>query len=148
MAGTQIRELFSNNSCYSCLCDAPCIRFLLTSAVMQMTFEERHFRELYPPADIVYLTAESDTVLMELDAQKVYIIGGLVDHNAHKGYCHAHATAAGLATARLPIVEFMTAKEMTRRVITVNQGIFKSHMHWFFCVSCSVVSSHFLIVAK
>ena len=89
----------------------------------QMTFEERHYRELYPPADIVYLTAESDTVLMELDAQKVYIIGGLVDHNAHKGYCHAQATAAGLATARLPIVEFMTAKEMTRRVITVNQGI-------------------------
>lgn len=41
--------------------------------------------ELWRPQDVVYLTADSDNVLQSLDDNKTYVIGGLVDHNAHKG---------------------------------------------------------------
>ena len=45
---------------------------------------EKPFYELFPKPDIVYLSPESPNVLREIDHSKVYIIGGLVDHNRLK----------------------------------------------------------------
>lgn len=47
---------------------------------------EEALEELWRPQDIVYLTADSDNVLQTLDNNKIYVIGGLVDHNSHKGF--------------------------------------------------------------
>jgi len=71
--------------------------------------------------DIVYLTADSSDTLTELDASKVYIIGGIVDRNRHKGICLERAKAAGVATAALPIGPHL---HMTgSKVLTVNQVV-------------------------
>ena len=86
--------------------------------------ESRSVADVFAAADVVYLTAESDVILTTLDASKVYVIGGLVDHNRYKGHCHQLATTQGWATARLPIDEHMQVSSLTgptRRVITVNQ---------------------------
>lgn len=54
-------------------------------------------------ARVVYLTADATEELRELDAAKVYVVGGLVDRNRHKGTTAAKAERLGVATARLPI---------------------------------------------
>ena len=56
---------------------------------------------------LVYLTADSPYEIEELETDKIYIVGGLVDRNRHKGVCFDKAQSQGIATARLPIGEYM-----------------------------------------
>ncbi|KAL6739925.1 hypothetical protein Aduo_013322 [Ancylostoma duodenale] len=83
--------------------------------------------DLFKPDEIVYLTADSDNVLSEIDDTKVYVIGGLVDHNSHKGLCLELAVRKGYGHARLPIDEFVEMK--TRKVLTINH-VFEILVHY------------------
>lgn len=78
------------------------------------------YHELFNHKDIVYLTSDSDNVLNEVDQNAVYIIGGLVDHNHHKGLSLQRAEEKGFKTARLPISEHIDMK--TRSVLTIVHG--------------------------
>ncbi|KAK7498588.1 hypothetical protein BaRGS_00010248 [Batillaria attramentaria] len=80
--------------------------------------EERDYTAVFPKDDIVYLSSDSPNTLDTLDESKVYIIGGLVDHNHHKGLCHRLAEEKGLAHAQLPISQFLQLK--SRKVLTIN----------------------------
>ncbi|XVF28036.1 hypothetical protein REPUB_Repub14bG0160900 [Reevesia pubescens] len=71
--------------------------------------------------NLVYLTADSETVLHELDPTKVYIVGGLVDRNRWKGITMKKAEEQGIHTAKLPIGTYM--KMSSSQVLTVNQVI-------------------------
>ncbi|XP_013598761.1 PREDICTED: tRNA (guanine(9)-N1)-methyltransferase-like [Brassica oleracea var. oleracea] len=70
---------------------------------------------------LVYLTADSETVLDELDPKSIYIIGGLVDRNRFKGITMNKAQEQGIKTAKLPIGEYM--KMSSSQVLTVNQVV-------------------------
>lgn len=72
-----------------------------------------------PKENICYLTSDSPNELEEFDDKKVYIIGGLVDHNHHKSLCYNLAIKNNISHCRLPIGKFMNMK--TRTVLTVNQ---------------------------
>ena len=85
-------------------------------------FESENYLDVFSKEDIVYLTSESDNVITTLDVTKVYVIGGLVDHNVHKGLCYKLALEKGLHHAKLPIDDFIEMK--TRKVLTVDQ-VFK-----------------------
>ena len=112
-------------------CSKP-FKFALTSlegrALDRLTFMnglnweiETHappYQDVFPKEEIVYLSSESENVLKTLDDSKVYVIGGLVDHNNCKGLCHKLAVEKGIAHARLPIDDFV--KLDSRRVLTVN----------------------------
>lgn len=80
--------------------------------------KEESYGDVFSQEDLVYLTSESPNVLSEVDESKAYIIGGLVDHNHHKGLCYNLAVERGIAHARLPISECVKLK--SRTVITVN----------------------------
>lgn len=70
---------------------------------------------------IVYLTSDSPHTLERLQPYTSYIIGGIVDKNRHKGICYKRACERGVATARLPIGEYMTMQ--SRSVLTINHVV-------------------------
>uniref|UniRef100_A0A915PQ00 tRNA (guanine(9)-N(1))-methyltransferase n=1 Tax=Setaria digitata TaxID=48799 RepID=A0A915PQ00_9BILA len=82
-------------------------------------FEEKPLDAVFERSDIVYLTADSENSLETLDSSKVYVIGGLLDHNSLKGHCLKIAIEKGYTHARLPIAEYIMLQ--TRKVLTVNQ---------------------------
>lgn len=70
---------------------------------------------------LVYLTADSENILDELDLTKTYIVGGLVDRNRWKGITMKKAKEQGIQTAKLPIGDYL--KMSSSQVLTVNQVI-------------------------
>ncbi|GAB2221191.1 hypothetical protein Drorol1_Dr00012361 [Drosera rotundifolia] len=68
---------------------------------------------------LVYLTADAEKVLDDLDPKKMYIIGGLVDRNRWKGITMKKAMEQGIEAARLPIGNYL--KMSSSQVLTVNQ---------------------------
>ncbi|XP_074648529.1 tRNA methyltransferase 10 homolog A-like [Tubulanus polymorphus] len=81
-------------------------------------FKSEPYTDCFHSDEIVYLTSESENIITELDVNKVYIIGGLVDHNKEKGLCYKLAVEKGLSHAQLPISEFIEMK--TRKVLTID----------------------------
>ncbi|CAN6246274.1 unnamed protein product [Urochloa humidicola] len=69
--------------------------------------------------NLVYLTADAETVLDDLDMSKIYIIGGLVDRNRWKGITQKKAAEQGIQSAKLPIANYL--KMSSSQVLTVNQ---------------------------
>ncbi|XP_053556768.1 tRNA methyltransferase 10 homolog A [Bombina bombina] len=80
--------------------------------------KSEHYKDLMKTEDLVYLTSDSPEVLNELDETKAYIIGGLVDHNHHKGITYKQALDLGISHAQLPLGSFV--KMNTRKVLAVN----------------------------
>ncbi|XP_075057375.1 tRNA methyltransferase 10 homolog A [Mixophyes fleayi] len=80
--------------------------------------KSEHYKDLMKTEDLVYLTSDSPEVLHELDETKAYIIGGLVDHNHHKGITYKQALDLGIGHAQLPLGSFV--KMNSRKVLAVN----------------------------
>ncbi|CAG8440790.1 2159_t:CDS:2 [Ambispora leptoticha] len=91
--------------------------------------DNKSYLELFPnKQELVYLTAdEEEVVLQELDESKIYIIGGIVDKNRHKRLCYHKAKLEGIATAKLPISQYI--KLNSRHVLTINH-VFEILVDW------------------
>jgi tRNA (guanine9-N1)-methyltransferase len=75
--------------------------------------------EVFPDKDkLVYLTSDSESILSELENDKVYVIGGIVDRNRLKRATIDRAESLGVATARLPISDYLNM--VTTKVLTTN----------------------------
>ncbi|XP_029354575.1 tRNA methyltransferase 10 homolog C [Echeneis naucrates] len=83
---------------------------------------DRHHVDLFPHEQLVYLTADSPNVLRTFDHSKVYIIGALVDRSIQTGLSLANAKRLKLATARLPLDQFLNW-EMGAKNLTLDQMI-------------------------
>ncbi|KAA0723020.1 tRNA methyltransferase 10 -like protein A [Triplophysa tibetana] len=97
-----------------------CGRFLLNTTfdLTDVHIKSDPFHEIMSKEDLVYLTSDSPNVLQELDEAKAYVIGGLVDHNHHKGVTFDLAKKLGIAHAQLPLGSFV--KMNSRKVLAVN----------------------------
>ncbi|XP_042257391.1 RNA (guanine-9-)-methyltransferase domain-containing protein 2 [Thunnus maccoyii] len=83
-----------------------------------ITISTEHYSEVVTKEELVYLTSDSPNVLEELDPKKAYVIGGLVDHNHHKGITFERAKELGIDHAQLPLSSFV--KMNSRKVLAVN----------------------------
>ncbi|XP_078533606.1 tRNA methyltransferase 10 homolog A isoform X2 [Lissotriton helveticus] len=86
--------------------------------VQDIYFQSEHYMKLAKTEDLIYLTSDSPDVLDELDETKAYVIGGLVDHNHHKGITYRQALEHGIRHAQLPLGSFV--KMNSRKVLAVN----------------------------
>ncbi|XP_014901349.1 tRNA methyltransferase 10 homolog C [Poecilia latipinna] len=87
-----------------------------------ITSTEQHYIDVFPREQLVYLTADSPNILRSFDHSKVYIIGALVDKSIHSGLSLANAKRLKLATARLPLDEFLHW-ELGAKNLTLDQMI-------------------------
>ncbi|WFD36883.1 tRNA (guanine(9)-N(1))-methyltransferase [Malassezia cuniculi] len=74
-------------------------------------------------SQVIYLTADTDETISEMEPGMTYVIGGIVDRNRYKNLCAKKAAALGLQMRRLPIdPAFLGGQGMSsRKVLTVNQ---------------------------
>uniref|UniRef100_A0A8B9Z0V8 tRNA methyltransferase 10 homolog B n=1 Tax=Buteo japonicus TaxID=224669 RepID=A0A8B9Z0V8_9AVES len=90
-----------------------------------MDTTEESYLDLFPLDAIVYLTPDSENVLEDIDPNKVYVLGGLVDESIHKKLTLQRAQEQSLQTARLPIREYMVKTTNTKNyhseTLAVNQ---------------------------
>ncbi|KFQ21339.1 tRNA methyltransferase 10 B, partial [Merops nubicus] len=91
----------------------------------QMDTTEESYLDLFPLDAIVYLTPDSENVLEDIDPNKVYVLGGLVDESIHKKLTLQRAREQCLHTVRLPIREYMVksvnAKNYYSETLAINQ---------------------------
>lgn len=80
---------------------------------------DKSYMDTFRKESLVYLTADSPNAITTLDKDKVYIIGGIVDRNRLKGATYNKAIEQGIATAKLPLDEYLQMGSATR-VLTVN----------------------------
>jgi tRNA (guanine9-N1)-methyltransferase len=50
----------------------------------QVNFHSESYADIFESKDLLYLTSDSDNIISSLQGDKVYVIGGLVDHNLYK----------------------------------------------------------------
>ncbi|XP_030636473.1 tRNA methyltransferase 10 homolog C [Chanos chanos] len=87
-----------------------------------ITATPQSYVDVFPHESLVYLTADSPNVLRTFDHNKVYIIGALVDRSIQSGVSLANAKRLKLATARLPLDEFLYW-ELGAKNLTLDQMI-------------------------
>ena len=78
---------------------------------------DHHFQDQLQ--NVVYLTSDSTNTITTLENDKIYVIGGIVDRNRYKQLTYNRARSLGIATAKLPIEEYLSAMPSTR-VLTTN----------------------------
>ncbi|NXX28208.1 TM10B methyltransferase, partial [Nicator chloris] len=95
------------------------------SCVFEMDTTPESYLDLFPLEAIVYLTPDSENVLEDINPDKVYVLGGLVDESIHKQLTLRRAQEQCLQTARLPIREYMVKAPNSRNyhseTLAINQ---------------------------
>ncbi|XP_068584340.1 tRNA methyltransferase 10 homolog B [Cebidichthys violaceus] len=90
-----------------------------------MDITEESCLDLFPPETVVYLTPDAEEALETVDADMVYVLGGLVDESIQKKLSFSRARELSVRTARLPIDEYMAkkhnAKNFHSKILAVNQ---------------------------
>ncbi|XP_040819174.1 tRNA methyltransferase 10 homolog B isoform X2 [Ochotona curzoniae] len=80
---------------------------------------------VFPLETLVYLTPDSEHALEDVDLNKVYVLGGLVDESVQKKVTLQKAREHSVRTARLPIQEYMVRcqneKNYHSEVLAINQ---------------------------
>ncbi|KAI5104467.1 tRNA methyltransferase 10 homolog B isoform X2 [Silurus meridionalis] len=90
-----------------------------------MDITEESWIDLFPSHEVIYLTPDASEALEEVNGNKVYILGGLVDESIQKKRTYTRAKELGVQMARLPIDEYMmkrpNIKNFHSKILAINQ---------------------------
>ncbi|XP_007456072.1 PREDICTED: tRNA methyltransferase 10 homolog B isoform X1 [Lipotes vexillifer] len=134
----QIRRLYGSNKkadrpFWICLTgfttDSPlyeeCLRMNDGFSSYLLDITEEDCFSLFPLETLVYLTPDSEHALEDVDLNKVYILGGLVDESIQKKVTFQKAQEHSVKTARLPIQEYMVRRQNGKNyhseILAINQ---------------------------
>ncbi|GAA6215987.1 tRNA methyltransferase 10 homolog B [Lates japonicus] len=102
-----------------------CIRMNDGFLNYMMDITEESCLDLFSTETIIYLSPDAEEALETVDADKVYVLGGLVDESIQKKLSFSRARELSIRTARLPIDEYMVKKNNTKnfhsKILAVNQ---------------------------
>nr|XP_044997719.1 tRNA methyltransferase 10 homolog B isoform X2 [Jaculus jaculus]XP_044997720.1 tRNA methyltransferase 10 homolog B isoform X2 [Jaculus jaculus]XP_044997721.1 tRNA methyltransferase 10 homolog B isoform X2 [Jaculus jaculus] len=134
----QIRRLYGSNKkavrpFWICLTgfatDSPlyeeCLRMNDGFSTYLLDMTEEDCFDLFPLETLVYLTPDSEHALEDIDLNKIYILGGLVDESIQKKVTFKKAQEYCVQTARLPIQEYMVKRQNEKNyhseILAINQ---------------------------
>ncbi|XP_045435951.1 tRNA methyltransferase 10 homolog B isoform X2 [Pipistrellus kuhlii] len=134
----QIRRLYGSNRkadrpFWICLTgfttDSPlyeeCLRMNDGFSSYLLDITEEDCFSVFPLETLVYLTPDSEHALEDVDLNKVYILGGLVDESIQKKVTFQKAREHSVKTARLPIQEYMVRRQNGKNyhseILAINQ---------------------------
>lgn len=102
-----------------------CVRMNEGFLNYKMDITEDSCLDLFPTETVVYLSPDAEEVLETVDADKIYVLGGLVDESIQKKLSFCRARDLSVCTARLPIDEHMVKKDNAKnfhsKILAVNQ---------------------------
>lgn len=105
----------------------------------QTTTDSDNTTTTKPENNFIYLTGDTEDDLPDVDdilkdESKIFVIGGLVDHNRHKSLCYKRALERNISTARLPIKQHVTLSQRhilsTVTVFEIMLKILGYHKSW------------------
>mmetsp|Transcript_11422 Transcript_11422/g.26102 ORF Transcript_11422/g.26102 Transcript_11422/m.26102 type:complete len:108 (+) Transcript_11422:351-674(+) len=70
---------------------------------------------------LVYLTADSDEEIESIDDDTIYVVGGLVDRNRHKGATLRTALESEVKTKKIAVRKYVDLAHGSSEVLTLNQ---------------------------
>lgn len=86
--------------------------------------KDHDFKQLFPNVEdyqkLVYLTGDCDVDMTDYDSSKIYIIGGIVDHNKLKNLTAGKAASLGIPMARFPLNQYISLK--TSAILSINHS--------------------------
>ncbi|KRX08075.1 hypothetical protein PPERSA_10437 [Pseudocohnilembus persalinus] len=72
--------------------------------------EKRDILDAYPKEQIIYLSGDVDIDMDVYEPEKIYIIGGLVEHNRLTNLTKNYAEKNGITARRLPLSRYLDLK--------------------------------------
>jgi tRNA (guanine9-N1)-methyltransferase len=100
--------------------------------VSQIHLHEEPIESVYHAKDIIYLSPDADDVLLQLDANAVYVIGGIVDRSVRKGQSIGKASGNNYRAMRLPLQECMDVRKPVLNIdnVLIALNEFANHRNW------------------
>ena len=122
----------ANNPCHLTFCHLPknsktnqiCCEKSDGFANYILNFSEESLLDTFESRkeDIVYLTPDSPNLLEDIEGNKIYVIGGLVDDSVKKSTSLNFAQQHNLKTAKLPIDNYCSRIDGSfKQILTINQ---------------------------
>jgi ribonuclease P protein 1 len=136
--GKQLTYMFSENRAHDSpfdlyLCNArresntmkQFVKFIPTlyDCDFPINITEKHYLDLFPKENIVYLTPHCREEMREFDHDAIYIIGAMVDKANNEPLSLAKAKREGLKMAKLPLDRYLVWGTGGSKSLTLNQMV-------------------------